>query len=69
MARRTLLEIGSRRVYLRRLSSCMERAHASCISIDQRDRLGGWLDGLQKRIHNNKAVVALAAEVVVSPGW
>lgn len=28
-----------------------------------RDRLGGWLDGLQKRMQNNKAVVALAAKV------
>ncbi|WP_287181622.1 transposase [Mesorhizobium sp.] len=28
-----------------------------------RDRLGGWLDGLQSRMHPNKAVAALAAKI------
>lgn len=28
-----------------------------------RDRLGNWLDGLQSRMHPNKAVVALAAKM------
>jgi len=28
-----------------------------------RDRLGNWLDGLQARMHPNKAVVALAAKM------
>ncbi|WP_404513976.1 transposase [Bradyrhizobium ottawaense] len=28
-----------------------------------RDRLGSWLDGLQARMHPNKAVVALAAKM------
>jgi transposase len=28
-----------------------------------RDRLGSWLDGLQSRMHPNKAVVALAAKI------
>lgn len=28
-----------------------------------RDRLGSWLDGLQSRMHPNKAVVALAAKM------
>jgi transposase len=28
-----------------------------------RDRLGNWLDGLQSRMHPNKAVVALAAKI------
>ncbi|MFP3813445.1 IS110 family transposase, partial [Bacillus sp. SIMBA_005] len=28
-----------------------------------RDRLGVWLDGLQARMHNNKAAVALAAKI------
>jgi len=28
-----------------------------------RDRLGAWIDGLQKRMHVNKVTVALAAKV------
>ena len=28
-----------------------------------RDRLGGWIDGLQRRMHANKVTVALAAKV------
>ncbi|ESZ02758.1 transposase [Mesorhizobium sp. L48C026A00] len=28
-----------------------------------RDRLGSWLNGLQSRMHPNKAVVALAAKM------
>ena len=28
-----------------------------------RDRLGAWIDGLQKRMHINKVTVALAAKV------
>jgi transposase len=28
-----------------------------------RDRLGSWLDGLQSRMHPNKAIVALAAKM------
>lgn len=71
----TLLGISKRgSSYLRRLlihgaRSCLLHLNRS------RDRLGGWLDGLQKRMHNNKAVVALAAKlarvawvVITTPG-
>ena len=59
----TLLGISKRgSCYLRRLlvhgaRSCLLHLNRS------RDRLGGWLDALQKRMHNNKATVALAAKM------
>lgn len=49
--------------YLRRLF--VHGARSCLLHLDRsRDRLGGWLDGLQTRMHNNKAVVALAAKIV-----
>ncbi len=71
----TLLGISKRgSSYLRRLF--MHGARSCLLHLDRsRDRLGGWLDGLQKRMHNNKAVVALAAKmarvagvVITKPG-
>lgn len=59
----TLLGIGKRgNAYLRRL---LVHGSRSClIHLDRsRDRMGAWLDKLQSRMHNNKAVVALAAKV------
>jgi transposase len=59
----TLLGISKRgNGYLRRMlvhgaRSCLLHLNRS------RDRLGVWLDGLQSRMHNNKAVVALAAKM------
>ncbi len=60
----TLLGISKRgSSYLRRLF--VHGARSCLLHLDRsRDRLGGWLDGLQKRMHNNKAVVALAAKMV-----
>lgn len=56
----TLLGISKRgNSYLRRLlvhgaRSCVLHLHRD------RDRLGAWLNGLEQRIHRNKAVIALA---------
>lgn len=71
----TLLGISKRgSSYLRRLfihgaRSCVRHLNRS------RDRLGGWLDSLQGRMHLNKVVVALAAKmariawvVIIRPG-
>lgn len=60
----TLLGISKRgSSYLRRLF--VHRARSCLLHLDRsRDRLGSWLDGLQKRMHNNKSVVALAAKMV-----
>ena len=71
----TLLGISKRgSSYLRRLlihgaRSCLLHLDRSC------DRLGSWIDGLQSRMHNNKATVALAAKmarvawvVITKPG-
>src|SRR5271163_4222116 len=48
--------------YLRRL---LVHGARSCVThLDRtRDRLGGWLDGLQARMHVNKVTVALAAKI------
>lgn len=59
----TLLGISKRgNRYLRRLlvhgaRSCLTRMDRS------RDRLGTWLDDLERRMHGNKVIVALAAKV------
>lgn len=48
--------------YLRRL--LIHGSRSCLLHLDRaRDRLGGWLGRLQSRMHNNKAVVALAAKV------
>jgi transposase len=59
----TLLGISKRgSSYLRRLF--VHGARSCLLHLDRsRDRLGGWLAGLQQRMHNNKAVVALAAKM------
>jgi transposase len=59
----TLLGISKRgNGYLRRL--LIHGSRSCLLHLDRtRDRLGGWLDGLQSRMHNNKAVVALAAKI------
>jgi transposase len=71
----TMLGISKRgSSYLRRLF--VHGARSCLLHLDRtRDRLGGWLDGLQKRMHNKKAVVALAAKmariawvVITKPG-
>lgn len=71
----TMLGISKRgSSYLRRIF--VHGARSCLLHLDRsRDRLGGWLDGLQKRMHNNKAVVALAAKmariawvVITKPG-
>jgi transposase len=73
--RTTLLGISKRgSSYLRRLF--VHGARSCLLHLDRsRDRLGGWLDALQKRMHNNKATVALAAKmarvawvVITKPG-
>jgi transposase len=59
----TLLGISKRgNAYLRRL---LVHGSRSCLlHLDRsRDRLGVWLNRLQSRMHNNKAIVALAAKV------
>jgi transposase len=59
----TLLGISKRgNRYLRRL---LVHGARSCVThLDRaRDRLGGWLDGLQARMHVNKVTVALAAKI------
>ena len=71
----TLLGISKRgSSYLRRLfvhgaRSCLLHLNRS------RDRLGAWLDALQRRMHNNKVTVALTAKmariawvVITKPG-
>jgi transposase len=59
----TLLGISKRgNRYVRRL---LVHGARSCVThLDRgRDRLGGWLDGLQARMHVNKVIVALAAKI------
>jgi transposase len=59
----TLLGITKRgNRYVRRL---LIHGARSCVThLDRtRDRLGGWLDGLQARMHVNKVTVALAAKI------
>ncbi len=59
----TLLGISKRgNRYLRRL---LVHGARSCVThMDRsRDRLGAWLDGLERRMHGNKVTVALAAKV------
>jgi transposase len=71
----TLLGISKRgSSYLRRLF--IHGARSCVLHLDRsRDRLGGWLDILQKRMHVNKVTVALAAKmariawvVITKPG-
>lgn len=71
----TLLGISKRgSSYLRRL--LIHGARSCILHLDRsRDRLGSWIDGLQSRMHNNKATVALAAKmarvawvVITKPG-
>jgi len=58
----TLLGIKRGNAYLRRL--LIHGSRSCLLHLDRsRDRLGGWLGRLQSRMHNNKAVVALAAKV------
>lgn len=59
----TLLGISKRgSSYLRRL--LIHGARSCLLHLDRsRDRLGSWIDGLQSRMHNNKATVALAAKI------
>jgi hypothetical protein len=39
-------------------------ARSCVLHLDRsRDRLGAWLDGLEKRMHRNKVTVALAAKI------
>ncbi|WP_349510149.1 IS110 family transposase, partial [Bradyrhizobium sp. NAS96.2] len=61
--KQTLLGISKRgNRYVRKL---LVHGARSCFRhLDRtRDRLGSWLDGLQARMHPNKAVVALAAKM------
>jgi len=71
----TLLGISKRgSSYLRRL--LIHGARSCLLHLDRsRDRFGSWIDGLQSRMHNNKATVALAAKmarvawvVITKPG-
>lgn len=59
----TLLGISKRgNGYVRRL--LIHGARSCFAHMDRtRDRLGGWLDSLQARMHRNKVVVALAAKM------
>ncbi len=59
----TLLGISKRgNGYVRRL--LIHGARSCFAHMDRtRDRLGGWLDNLQVRMHRNKVVVALAAKM------
>jgi transposase len=59
----TLLGISKRgNRYLRRL--LVHGARSSLMHMDRsRDRLGAWLDGLERRMHANKVTVALAAKI------
>jgi transposase len=59
----TLLGISKRgNKYLRRM---IIHGARSCVThLDRsRNRIGAWLDGLQKRMHANKVTVALAAKI------
>ncbi len=48
--------------YIRRL--LIHGARSCLLHLDRsRDRLGAWLDGLDKRVHRNKASVALANKI------
>ena len=71
----TLLGISKRgSSYLRRL--LVHGARSCLLHLDRsRDRLGTWIDALQRRMHNNKVTVALAAKmarvawvVITKPG-
>jgi transposase len=59
----TLLGISKRgNRYLRRL--LVHGARSSVMHMDRsRDRLGAWLDELERRMHANKVTVALAAKI------
>jgi transposase len=59
----TLMGISKRgNRYLRRL--LVHGARACVTHMDRsRDRLGEWLDGLERRMHSNKVTVALAAKI------
>jgi transposase len=59
----TLLGISKRgNTYLRRM--LVHGARSCVLHLDRsRDRLGAWLDGLEKRMHRNKVTVALAAKI------
>ena len=59
----TLMGISKRgNRYLRRL--LVHGARACVTRMDRsRDRLGEWLDGLERRMHRNKVTVALAAKI------
>jgi transposase len=59
----TLLGISKRgNRYLRRL--LVHGARSCVMHMDRsRDRLGAWLDGLERRMHVNKVTVALAAKI------
>ncbi|GGI34474.1 hypothetical protein GCM10010987_79560 [Bradyrhizobium guangdongense] len=61
--KQTLLGVSKRgNRYLRKL--LVQGARSCFRHLDRtRDRLGSWLDGLQARMHPNKAVVALAAKM------
>lgn len=61
--RTTLLGISKRgNTYIRRL--LIHGARSCVLHLDrERDRLGAWLDGLEKRMHPNKVVVALASKI------
>lgn len=59
----TLLGISKRgNPYVRRL--LIHGARSCIIHLDRsRDRIGGWLDNLDRRMHRNKAIVALANKI------
>ena len=59
----TLLGISKRgNRYLRKL--LVHGARSCVMHMDRsRDRLGAWLDGLERRMHGNKVTVALAAKI------
>jgi transposase len=59
----TFLGISKRgNSYVRRL--LIHGARSCLLHLDRtHDRLGAWLNGLQARMHNNKAVIALAAKM------
>jgi transposase len=59
----TLLGISKRgNRYVRRL--LIHGARSCVVHLDRgRDRLGGWIDGLQGRMHLNKVTVALASKI------
>jgi len=61
--KQTLLGISKRgKPYVRKL--LVHGARSCLLHLDRtHDRLGSWLDGLQARMHSNKAVIALAAKM------